>query len=89
MFSNYVLLIHVDIKNLPYNLTREMEEYIVCPMNTINLTKDLADSVDSAVYCNLIDQGIDPGRAWELTFGLDFDLVSDVEADPAINDGLV
>lgn len=53
--------------------------------NRITLVKNLSDSIDSTVYCDLIDQGLDPGEAWVLTFESDFDIIEDVMVDPAFS----
>lgn len=46
-------------------------------MNTSNETQNLIESLDSAVFCGLVDAGVDPGTAWDFVES-DYDLDAEV-----------
>lgn len=51
-------------------------------MNINQEIQTLSDSIDTAVYCELLDANIEPGNAWDATFNSNFSIVEDAEQYP-------
>lgn len=57
-------------------------------MNINQEIQNLSDSINNAVYCELLDLDTDPGSAWDATFNSNFSLSEDAELYP-VNGELV